>query len=60
MPSTLKHNEENETPNSIRIRVCTWNVGNAPPSHNLAAWLGPLDDCDLLVVGVQESCYAKK
>lgn len=42
----------------LNVRVCTWNVGNAPPPADLTAWLGTAsDDYDLIVVGVQESNY---
>lgn len=43
----------------LKVRVCTWNVGNAPPPANLSAWLGTDSEVyDLIVVGVQESSYA--
>lgn len=45
----------------LRLRVCTWNCGNAQPSPNFAPWI-PVGggDSDLLVIAVQESSYKNK
>ncbi len=45
----------------LKLRICTWNCGNAQPSPNFAPWI-PANggDSDLLVVAVQESSYKNK
>jgi hypothetical protein len=42
----------------MRLRVCTWNVGNAPPPSDLSAWLGT-DGApyDIIAVGAQEANF---
>lgn len=42
----------------LRLRVCTWNVGNAPPPTDLSAWLGT-DGAgyDIIAVGAQEANF---
>lgn len=43
---------------SLKLRVCTWNVGNAPPPRDLTQWLGcNEDDYDIIVVAAQEASY---
>lgn len=44
----------------FKLRVCTWNVGNAAPPADLTTWLG-LDQgpsFDIIVVGAQEANYS--
>lgn len=42
----------------LRLRVCTWNVGNAPPPADLSAWLGTgAEDYDIIAVGAQEANF---
>lgn len=42
----------------LKLRVCTWNVGNAQPPSDLKEWLGiGEDDYDLIVVGAQEANF---
>lgn len=43
----------------LKLRICTWNIGNAVPPNDLSAWLGTSTDTyDIIVVGVQEANYA--
>ena len=44
-------------PLPLRLRICTWNVGNAEPT-TLHPWIPTCSDFDLLVVGVQESTFS--
>eukprot|EP00178_Gracilaria_changii_P011947 TRINITY_DN336_c0_g1_i1.p1 TRINITY_DN336_c0_g1~~TRINITY_DN336_c0_g1_i1.p1 ORF type:complete len:765 (+),score=107.44 TRINITY_DN336_c0_g1_i1:2788-5082(+) len=42
----------------LKLRVCSWNVGNAQPPADLKKWLGVEDDggeYDIIVVGAQEA-----
>lgn len=42
----------------FKLRVCTWNVGNAQPPSDLSPWLGiGADDYDIIAVGAQEANY---
>lgn len=42
----------------FKLRLCTWNVGNAQPPADLSAWLGiALDDYDIIAVAAQEANY---
>lgn len=42
----------------LRLRVCTWNVGNAPPPSDLSEWLGTdSDEWDIIAVGAQEANF---
>lgn len=46
---------------TLRLRVCTWNVGNAPPPPNLCEWLGTQDTAyDIIAVGAQEANFKEK
>jgi len=40
--------------------IGTWNVGNAPPSHDLSSWLPrwQIDEAGLIAIGAQECEYA--
>lgn len=43
----------------FKLRVCTWNVGNAAPPLDLRAWLGTdTEKYDIIVVGAQEAYFA--
>lgn len=43
----------------FKIRVCTWNVGNAAPPLDLRAWLGTdTEKYDIIVVGAQEAYFS--
>lgn len=42
----------------LKIRLCTWNLGNAAPPSDLSPWLGsPSDTFDVVVIGAQECHY---
>lgn len=43
---------------TFRLRVCTWNVGNAPPPSDLVEWLG-LNEIpyDIIAVAAQEASF---
>lgn len=42
----------------MRLRVCTWNVGNAPLPSDLSAWLGTKEaPYDIVAVGAQEATF---
>lgn len=42
----------------FKLRMCTWNVGNAQPPPDLTAWLGiGENDYDIVAVGAQEANY---
>ncbi len=47
---------EEEKFDKIRIAVCSWNVGNAPPPDDLAPWV-PKDGFDIIAIGTQECEY---
>jgi hypothetical protein len=43
---------------NIKLRVCTWNVGNAPPPNDLRLWLGTeISTYDIIAVGAQEANF---
>lgn len=43
---------------TLRLRVCTWNVGNAPPPSDLVEWLGLNDNpYDIIAVAAQETSF---
>lgn len=43
---------------TMRLRVCTWNVGNAPPPNDLSEWLGTdKGSWDIIAVGAQEANF---
>lgn len=45
----------------LKLRVCTWNVGNAAPPADLSRWLGiSTDTFDIIVIGVQECVYSSE
>ncbi|CAN8075279.1 unnamed protein product [Agarophyton chilense] len=39
----------------LKLRICTWNVGNAHPPSDLKKWLGVDEENDIVVVGAQEA-----
>lgn len=42
----------------FKLRVCTWNVGNAQPPADLSSWLGvTTDHYDIIAVGAQEASF---
>lgn len=41
----------------LKLRVCTWNVGNAQPPSDLKRWLGADEDFDIIAVGAQEANF---
>jgi hypothetical protein len=42
----------------LKLRVCTWNVGNAPPTKDMRKWLGTNDGhFDIIAVGAQEANF---
>ena len=45
-----------KAPQQIKLRVCSWNMGNALPQEDLTPWLG--GDADVYAVGVQEARYS--
>ncbi|KAI0567631.1 Inositol polyphosphate-related phosphatase [Gracilaria domingensis] len=47
--------------NTLKLRVCSWNVGNVQPPADLRKWLGidNEDEYDIIVVGAQEANYEK-
>ena len=45
-----------KAPQQIKLRVCSWNMGNALPQEDLAPWLG--GDADVYAMGVQEARYS--
>lgn len=52
MPKATEHGIQ------MRLRVCTWNVGNAPPPNDLSEWLGTdTDSWDIIAVGAQEANF---
>lgn len=44
-------------PEKLRLAVVTWNVGNAEPAKDLAPLIGPTDEIDMVVLGLQEARY---
>jgi hypothetical protein len=44
---------------AIRVAVCSWNVGNAPPPDDLAPWI-PKAGFDLIAIGTQECQYKER
>lgn len=45
----------------FKLRVCTWNVGNAQPPADLHAWLGTdTDEFDIIAVGAQEANFGSE
>lgn len=46
---------------TLRIRVCTWNFGNASPPDNIGEWLfgkSEVGKHDIIVIGAQEGKYS--
>lgn len=41
----------------LKLRVCTWNVGNAQPPPNLSSWLGIHHEYDIIAIGAQEANF---
>lgn len=45
----------------FKLRVCTWNVGNAQPPVDLHEWLGTdTDEFDIIAVGAQEANFGNE
>lgn len=46
------------TGTQFKLRICTWNVGNAPPPADLTSWLGTdTENFDIIVIGAQEANF---
>ena len=44
---------------TIKVAVCSWNCGNAPPPDDLSPWV-PRDGFDLIAIGTQECEYKSR
>lgn len=52
------HPDVMSTSTRFKLRVCTWNVGNAQPCVDLHDWLGTnAEDSDIVAVGAQEANF---